>query len=360
MKNRQDCVIGCFKDSTVKVIKESKLSKHTNLKFLLIPILGFNSAGYIYVKSSDIINNFHHAKIEWSLRLDFYEDAMPSFWINIDDVCMETISLIEFINRIQNYNRYQHLTSFENCYIVDKIPTQLEIVPERLHIVIYDEKDCVIYESIIEDSYADSDKYAILDRTLDDILGNSKYFKKLGEGSTFLNFRNNKWSFNNLSKLRENDTVGIGYNLTRTVVFIEYEDMWLLIQHVKDIAFTLMIVDYHEIDFSNGRPDILSTVCHTVALYKAVETWSHRINEFVCMVDAMSSYSKTLESVISLFVNKFASTIHVSDTDIGYVIMMENSFLSTRVSYADTYVYRDDELSIYNYIDYIKGITKLL
>ena len=229
-------VIVLYSDGTLKNKNEYNLTKN-DIKFsdyLMIHTDIDNPENFILVESSKY-HLFSKAVIDYQLSVVCSDDADLEFDL-LDPIHMETDSLTDLINCINNIDRF----NVPNNLIIDRwsgdgVYTSIEF----LSIILYDNNGNVIYDSIYDGRNKYSHQYMSFKIT--------KHFKQIYSGNISNDlYRNKEFIYINKNKWEISDSslgytlIGIPLSMSNTFIFIN-QDTYIRLSKYKRYRISAMV-----------------------------------------------------------------------------------------------------------------------
>lgn len=364
MKNNQKIIV-FHKDFSINLVSESDLPNPKEIKFLLIPMVGFDTEGFFYIKSKDLFR-FKRAIIEFQFNIEFYSDALKSLILPQYQNRFESTSIIETCNLLYSLFKYGMITSFENNYIREEIPCEIAIEPEYLKVEIFDEEDDLIMKADIDQFMNSAEKNNMMDSLLNKIFKTPK---------SFITIRNGHWSMIEKKKIGKDDLLGVPSSVTRTIVFVESSDYCDISQSVHGFSVEILIVDMEEYGYMINSGDLADRLamdsCNgimdtDIVPIKMVSYWEHDTNDILNFVSQLKGYAYILDELM----NMAYRCLHIND-DSNYnkipseavtapITVINNELLSMKLrNYSDFFV-ADSIISLTDYISIIHDLVEYM
>lgn len=365
MKANNQNIMVFMKDFSINLVSESDLPNPKEIKFLLIPIVGFDAQGFFYIKSKDLFR-FKRAVIEFQFNIEFYSDALRSLILPQHQNKFESTSLIETCNLLYSLYKYGMLTSFDNNYIREEIPCEICVEPEYLKVEIYDKKDEMIVKADINQFMTSAEKNSMMDSLLNKIFKIPK---------SYLTIRNGQWTMVEKKKINKDDLLGVPSSVTRTIVFIEASDYYDISQSVNGFSAEILIVDMDEYECMINTGDLADQLsvdsCNgimdtDIVPIKMVSYWEHDINDILNFVNQLKGYSYILDELM----NMAYRCLHIND-DSNYnrvppevvtapITVINNELLSMKLrNYSDFFV-ADSIIGLADYVSIIHDLIEYM
>lgn len=362
MKNFDDKIIVCYKDFSIEMVSETKIPNHKLISFILVPIVGSNSKGYLYVKNKNLFK-FSSASISFKFLVEYYGDGTKGKVVVLDGRTVVTGSLIEFCNLIYSLSKYSLVTSFENCYMRDDIPYEISVEPEYLDLWIYNDEDDVIFSTSITREMRTPEKFGILDGIINGFFKHNK---------NFLVIRDNTWLKVSKDRLKESDLVGVSSSITKSLVFLESKEFMMISDVVKGMSADICIVDGNEYPdiynerrctFNSLNDGSLSLLCSSydtdIVPLRMMSTWEHDIRDILNIIDLF----KSLSAIINTFVELFYAHINpdqYSRMDVVPIVVLQSELLSIKLRNYSEYYVGEEIPSLEDYISLIYDLYREL
>ena len=233
-----------MKDGRIKKVSEKKLPSLSSIEFILVPIIGFDSIGYLYVEPTEFLN-FKSASIDFQFKLNYYSDGCRDYTVELEPSKVQTSSITDLYNLLYSFNRYQRVTSFENVFVNDDIPSDILVEPKYFNLELYDNDDEMMYGTYMNEFLDSATKYNMIDKMFDVLFGELDRDLFGARRQKFIIIRNNEWDIKSINKLRETDLVGIGSVYTKGIIFIEASELISLKEAIKDVSVQINIIDFN-------------------------------------------------------------------------------------------------------------------
>lgn len=342
-------------DMTIKSIPEKKLSKLSNIEFLLIPITGFKSVGYLYVEPTRFLK-FKRASIDFQFTLNYWSDGMQEYIIELEPATIETDSKITLYNLLYSFMRYQRVTSFENVFVDEDIPADIVVEPKYFDLTLYDDDDEEMYSVHIGSALDSVSKYSMIDNMICNLFGtlDKDIFNARGKDK-FITIRNNEWDICATRNLKKSDLVGIGSVYTKSIVFIEATDLICMKESIKDISVQFNVLDFNQYPVSSTTEpfEVLDSIGYEIVPIKSTEYWIHDMNDIILFMDSLRSYSALLTTFIHAIYKKYFADQY-KHMSIGPLVIVSTNFLSIKYR-SNTQLFLQENLPDLDY--YIKEIV---
>lgn len=365
MKSFDREIMVFMKDFSIKMVNEMDLPNPKEIKFMLVPIVGNDCAGYFYIKSKDMIR-FSRAKIDFQFNIEFFSDALPSLILPQQENSFESSSLVETCNLLYSLYKYGMISSFENSYVREELPCELNVEPEYLYVKIYDKNDDEILDVKINSMMSSAEKNNAMDLMLNKIFKHMKHY---------LTIRNNQWNITEKKKLKEDDIIGLSSTYTKTLVFLEGREYIDICQSVSGFSVDMLIVDMNEYGPSILQGDLADKISMDsyqdisdtdIVPVKMVTYWEHDISDILNFVNLLKHYMFTLNELMIMVYRYLKINDNLeyrtipSDMNPVPIVVINNELLSIKLrNYSDFFV-GENIIGLSDYVSIIHDLIEYM
>jgi len=364
-KKKKDSNIMTFmKDHNIQVIPENKIPNAKDIKFILVPMIGFDTVGYFHIKNKEIMS-FKRATVSYQFSIEYYTDGIGNeYTVTMDEYSEELRSITKLCNMLYSFERYEKVMMLENTYLLDNVPSEMVIYPVYFYMSLYDEDDNIIYNISINPSMNGVEKSSLIDEMKRDIFGT---FGCRFKDPSYIVIRNNLWKKINKSEIKMSDIVGVCSYMTNTVVFVEAKELNCLYDSVSSLSIEFAILDMNEYGdyFKNGdfldqmSIDSCSGLMDTnIEPYKMASIWVNDNDSILGMIDNLKSYALILNSFIELLYKFFSD--RYKKMNLMPLVIIHNELLSNSLRNHSDFFVGNDILNIESYISMIHDLQEYL
>lgn len=305
-KNKESNSIIAFMDNgSIQILSDNNPINYDGIAHLFIPIQGFNSESYLYVKSTSK-NRFTKAYLRYKLSLTYWNDGSLEYSFPFSEGELETSSLITFYNLLHSFERYFQIYGFENTFIDNRLPSDVYVDIDYFEIRL-ENNDDLIYSNFIPNHLSSAEKNEILESIMSKVFKLDKDLFKYIHNDTIFRIKNNEWEIVKFRNLSKEDLIGIVSVFTSTVIFISYSDYLCIGRTIKGVSINFNIIDVYQYPYIHRLEsnELHDRMCRDIFPIKSVLYWISDVISAIAFIDLLGMYSTIIKAMCSLFFQYF-------------------------------------------------------